>query len=81
MNRHIKSFLQEFVSRFRKENPTFFKYIQALFALIGAITSGIEIISQSFPTLLPAWIQAIGSLNGAIVSIIAIIVAQLPNKS
>lgn len=80
MNKQIRGFLKEFFSRLRTENPIFFKIIQKIAIIIGGFTSAIEILKESSLPL-PYWLSALGSLNAAIISIVAIIVAQLPNKS
>lgn len=80
MNRHIKLFIKEFIDRLRRDNPRFFKIIQAISLIVASISSAIEIL-KDLPLNLPSWLQAMGSLNAAIVAMAAIILAQLPDKS
>ena len=80
MNRAIRSFLKEFVTRLRTENPRFFKVIQFISFIIGGFTSILSAL-QSTGINLPPVLDSLASINTAIISVVAIILSQLPNKS
>ena len=80
MKTPIPPFIVELIQRVLNDNPSFFKWIQAISGVIATIAflpdllAYLEIQSPDWLTLLNNWAVKLSALT-------AIIMAQLPNKS
>lgn len=71
-------FLADFATRLFSAKPKFFETIQWIAFIVGGLSSGIMYFETV--TTLPSWVSSLGSVNVVIGSVIALILAQLPNK-
>jgi hypothetical protein len=78
MNNTFFKFLADFVSRLFSGKPKFFQTVQWIAFIVGGISSGIMYLETT--TTLPSWVASIGSVNVVVGSVVALILAQLPNK-
>ena len=76
----MKQFLANLLVRLAKDNPKDFKYIQIAAVILGAISAAFTYI-DGLKVVLPSGLSFIESRTVWISSIVAIVIAQLPNKS
>jgi hypothetical protein len=75
----LQQFLAELFVRLGKDNPTFFKYIQAIALVIGGISIALSALDKGH-CLLPAWLIWLEDKAVWIGSVSAALTAQLPKK-
>ena len=73
-------FLSELVSRLFSKNPKFFKYVQLISVVLGAL-SAVVVYLQSVGISLPGLFTAFGNINVIVSSVVATILSQLPNDT
>jgi hypothetical protein len=71
-------FLADFATRLFSAKPKFFVTLQWVAFIVGGISAGIMYFGTV--TTLPSWVNSLGSVNVVIGSVVALILAQLPNK-
>jgi hypothetical protein len=80
MNNPIFNFLAEFITRLFSEKPKFFQTLQMIAFAAGGLSTTIIYLQSTYGTL-PSWVSLIGNINVVVASVVALIMAQLPNKS
>jgi xanthine/uracil permease len=70
----------EFVNRLFSNNPTFFKYVQAISA-IALVLGYVPEIFNFLEITSPLWITKVVSIGLKVGGFVAIVLAQLPNVS
>lgn len=73
------NFFAELLQRLFSNNPKFFKYVQAISAIIALVT-GLPGFLESAGIVLPDWATALESKVAAIAAVITMLIAQLPKQ-
>jgi hypothetical protein len=76
----LVKFLAELITRLFSGKPKFFAVIQWVSLIVGGL-SGVIMYLQTTATKMPAWLSSVGNVVVLISSVVALIIAQLPNKS
>lgn len=69
----------ELVQRFFSANPTFFKYIQLVAAVVACISFFPDLLSY-LSISSPHWLIAVDTVAVKVGALVAMLIAQLPNK-
>lgn len=75
-----KNFLTEFIARLGSSNPQFFRIIQIIAIVLGALSAALHYVDTS-QTVLPSWLAWLESTTTWVTSFVAAILAQLPNEN
>lgn len=73
------NFFAELLQRLFSNNPKFFKYVQAISAIIAVVT-GLPAFLESAGISLPDWATALESKVTAVAAVITMLIAQLPKQ-
>lgn len=71
-------FCLELFQRMLTQNPKFFKVIQVIALLVGSLSAVVVYLSDKIT--LPDWTSAFNDVNLVVNAVLAMVMAQLPNK-